>query len=111
MLGPRNLWYVLPFVLGFNGDGFIDCLKQLLRIDKSWIPEKEGYSMYIRPTAIATTPFLGVHASEAVSTFEEDMSFEIDVTIEWRNKMVVRRVLLYSEGKRVRRIEKFSDKK
>ena len=26
----------------FNGDGFIDCLKQLLRIDESWIPEEEG---------------------------------------------------------------------
>ena len=34
--------------------------------------------MYIRPTAIATTPFLGVHASEAVSTLEENKTLEIE---------------------------------
>ena len=53
----------------FNGDGFIDCLKQLLRIDESWIPTEEGYSIYIRPTAIGTAPYLGVHASEDVKLF------------------------------------------
>ena len=78
MLLELVIYRFLPFVVGFNGDGFIDCLKQLLRIDKSWIPEKEGYSMYIRPTAIATTPFLGVHASEAVSTLEENKTIEIE---------------------------------
>ncbi len=36
------------------------CLKELVRLDKSWIPNKRGYSLYIRPTIISTTPFLGV---------------------------------------------------
>jgi len=36
------------------------CLKELMRVDKSWIPNKFGYSLYIRPTLISTTPFLGV---------------------------------------------------
>lgn len=54
---------------GFNSDGYIECLKQLLRIDESWIPSEEGYSMYIRPTAIGTAPYLGVHASEEVKLF------------------------------------------
>ena len=51
-------------ILGFNGEGFIECLKQLLRIDGSWIPQQEGYAMYIRPAAIGMAPVLGVHASE-----------------------------------------------
>ena len=28
--------------------------------DKDWIPSGEGYSLYIRPTVIATHPFLGL---------------------------------------------------
>jgi len=36
------------------------CLKELLRVDKDWIPNKRGYSLYLRPTIISTTPFLGV---------------------------------------------------
>lgn len=33
-----------------DGDKFTECIKQLLREDASWVPEGEGYSMYIRPT-------------------------------------------------------------
>eukprot|EP00897_Mesotaenium_endlicherianum_P005843 jgi/Mesen1/5287/ME000263S04397 len=39
---------------------FLECIKQFLREEESWIPAKEGYSIYLRPTMIATTPFLGV---------------------------------------------------
>eukprot|EP01035_Chromulina_nebulosa_P017741 gene17741-23338_t len=53
----------------FNADGFIDCIKQLLLVDKNWIPDQEGYSIYIRPTAIGTSPYLGVHASETVKLY------------------------------------------
>jgi branched-chain amino acid aminotransferase len=42
-----------------NDDGFLECIKQLLRLDESWIPDEDGYSMYIRPTAIGTSPYLG----------------------------------------------------
>lgn len=47
----------------------LECIKQLLRIDESWIPDQEGYSLYIRPTAIGTSPILGVHASEQVKLY------------------------------------------
>jgi len=50
-------------------DGFLECIKQLVRLDESWVPNQEGYSMYIRPTAIGTSPFLGVHASESLKLF------------------------------------------
>lgn len=52
-----------------DNDGFLNCLKTLVKLDESWIPEKEGYSLYIRPTAIGTSPFLGVHASEQVKLY------------------------------------------
>ena len=41
----------------------MDALKQLIRLEEKWIPESLGTSLYIRPTIIATDPFLGVRAS------------------------------------------------
>ena len=41
----------------------LEALKQLLTVDKDWIPSAPGTSLYIRPTIIATDPFLGVRAS------------------------------------------------
>ncbi|MEC1180397.1 branched-chain amino acid aminotransferase [Metasolibacillus meyeri] len=38
----------------------LDALKQLLSIDKDWIPSEPGTSLYIRPYTFATEPFLGV---------------------------------------------------
>lgn len=38
----------------FNSDEYLECLKELLKLDKDWIPRREGYSLYIRPTAIST---------------------------------------------------------
>lgn len=57
----------MPTIAG--SDGFLECLKELLRVDESWIPDKEGYSIYLRPTAIGTSPFLGVQASDQVKLF------------------------------------------
>jgi branched-chain amino acid aminotransferase len=41
----------------------LKALKDLLGIEKDWVPSAEGTSLYIRPTMIATDPFLGVRAS------------------------------------------------
>lgn len=46
----------------FDRNELIECIKQLVRLDEKWIPSGEGYSLYIRPTAIATHPFLGLSA-------------------------------------------------
>lgn len=40
-------------------------LKELLIIDKKWIPEKEGTSLYIRPFIISTEPNLSVAPSHS----------------------------------------------
>jgi len=41
----------------------LEALKQLLTLEKDWVPRAKGTSLYIRPTVIATDPFLGVRAS------------------------------------------------
>ena len=38
----------------------LDALYELVRIEQDWIPKAEGTSLYIRPTYIATDPFVGV---------------------------------------------------
>lgn len=44
-------------------DFVMDAMKQLIRLEEKWIPETPGTSLYIRPTIIATDPFIGVRAS------------------------------------------------
>lgn len=41
----------------------LKALKKLISIDKDWIPNKEGTSLYIRPFIFATEPYLGVAPS------------------------------------------------
>lgn len=43
-----------------NEKEMLKCIEELLRVDKSWIPKGFGYSLYLRPTLIATWPYLGV---------------------------------------------------
>ena len=40
-----------------------EALKKLLEIEKDWVPDEEGTSLYIRPFIIATDPCLGVRPS------------------------------------------------
>jgi len=40
-----------------------EAMKQLIRVDKHWVPSTPGTSLYIRPTIIATDPFLGLRSS------------------------------------------------
>ena len=45
-------------------DFFVDALKSLLEIDRKWVPNMDGYSLYIRPFLIATDPYVGIRPSE-----------------------------------------------
>src|ERR1700719_1136716 len=38
----------------------LEALKQLITVDRDWIPSAEGTSLYIRPFIISTEPHLGV---------------------------------------------------
>ncbi|MDK2811087.1 MAG: branched-chain amino acid aminotransferase [Petroclostridium sp.] len=42
----------------------VEAVKTIVEVDKDWIPEAEGTSLYIRPFIIATDPFLGVRPSQ-----------------------------------------------
>ncbi len=44
-------------------------LKELLKVEKDWVPSAPGTSLYIRPTIIAMDPFLGVRASHTYRFF------------------------------------------
>ena len=41
----------------------VEAVKTLVNLEKDWIPEAEGTSLYIRPFIISTDPFLGVRSS------------------------------------------------
>ena len=41
----------------------LQAISELIRVDSGWVPKTEGTALYVRPTVIATEPFLGVHVS------------------------------------------------
>lgn len=48
----------------FDNDAFLECIKDLVRIDREWVPapsdDIKHPSLYVRPAFIGTEPFLGV---------------------------------------------------
>jgi len=42
---------------------FLQAVKELVLLDRAWIPTSDGTALYIRPTMIATEPSLGVKPS------------------------------------------------
>lgn len=45
-------------------DVFLNSLTELLKLDKAWIPQQQGCSLYIRPFIFATDNYIGVRVSE-----------------------------------------------
>ncbi|MFH1102493.1 MAG: branched-chain amino acid aminotransferase [Pseudomonadota bacterium] len=50
-------------------DFCLKALKDLLILEKEWVPKKPETSLYIRPTIYASDPFLGVRASHTYRFF------------------------------------------
>jgi branched-chain amino acid aminotransferase len=44
-------------------EDYLYYLDELLKLEKRWVPGQKGASLYIRPTAVATEPALGVKSS------------------------------------------------
>ena len=44
---------------------FVQGIAQLVAADADWVPSAPGTALYVRPTIIATEPFLGVRASKS----------------------------------------------
>ncbi len=47
-----------------NEEEVLEYLKQLISVEKDWVPASSGTSLYIRPFIIATEPFLGIAPSK-----------------------------------------------
>ncbi len=43
---------------------FVECVRKLSEIERDWIPNRPGYSLYIRPFMFATDGFVGIRPSE-----------------------------------------------
>lgn len=50
----------------FDAEELTKCIAELVRTDEKWIPEGEGYSLYLRPTVIATHRYLGLAAPDSL---------------------------------------------
>jgi len=50
-------------------DFAIEALKELVKLDQNWIPERAGYSLYIRPVMFSTDPVLGVRPSNTYKLY------------------------------------------
>ncbi|MEP5766360.1 MAG: branched-chain amino acid aminotransferase [Halieaceae bacterium] len=57
---------VMPRV---DAEFHVEAMKQLVRLDGSWVPSDEGSSLYIRPAMIATSAKLGLGAAAAYLHF------------------------------------------
>ncbi|KAA1468616.1 branched-chain amino acid aminotransferase II [Dentipellis sp. KUC8613] len=44
----------------FDGEALLHCIKQLILVDKHWIPQEPGHSLYIRPVLIGTQESVGI---------------------------------------------------
>ena len=53
----------------FDADAFIKLIKRLVMVEKRWIPQIPGYSLYIRPALIGTRPAIGVVVSDHATLF------------------------------------------
>jgi len=53
----------------FGEAQLLECIKELVRVDESWIPVTDGHSLYVRPTFIGTTDWLGVGPTTSALLF------------------------------------------
>jgi branched-chain amino acid aminotransferase len=53
----------------FDGAALLDLIKQLIRLDRHWVPQEKGYSLYIRPVMIGTQNTIGLTPPESALIF------------------------------------------
>jgi branched-chain amino acid aminotransferase len=50
----------------FDHKELTKCISELVKLDSKWIPSGEGYSLYLRPTVIATQRVLGLAPPDSI---------------------------------------------
>ncbi|KAH7906283.1 branched-chain amino acid aminotransferase II, partial [Hygrophoropsis aurantiaca] len=58
--------FVLP---PFDGDELLKMIKRFVQIDSRWIPNREGHSLYLRPTIVGTRTALSYMTSESAMLY------------------------------------------
>jgi branched-chain amino acid aminotransferase len=53
----------------FNGAAFLDLIKELVRLERHWIPQENGHSLYIRPVMIGTQNTIGISPPDSALLF------------------------------------------
>lgn len=43
---------------------FVDLIRKTVDVDRSWVPSRDGFALYIRPYMFATDDFIGIRPSE-----------------------------------------------
>jgi len=79
----------------FPEDLFVEALKQLVALERNWVPTQEGSSLYLRPFMYADEPFIGMRAAT---------SFKFIIMASPAGPFFNRRIKLYAETKYVRAV-------
>jgi branched-chain amino acid aminotransferase len=77
----------------FSEDLFVEGLKQLVSLEKSWIPTQDGSALYLRPFMYADEPFIGMRAAT---------SFKFIIIASPSGPFFRKRIKLYAETKYIR---------
>jgi branched-chain amino acid aminotransferase len=49
----------------YNENDFVNAIREVVKLDREWIPKKRGESLYIRPFVFGSGNFLGVSSSKS----------------------------------------------
>ena len=53
----------------FDGHELLKCLKQLIEIEREWVPYSQASTLYVRPSMIGTEPTIGINPSKMARLF------------------------------------------
>ncbi|KAJ3448727.1 subgroup iiii aminotransferase [Anaeramoeba flamelloides] len=54
---------------GFNKEALLEAMMRYVDVERSWVPNKRGYSLYLRPTVFGTEATLGVKEPSSMKIF------------------------------------------
>ncbi|MBL4663274.1 MAG: branched-chain amino acid aminotransferase, partial [Flavobacteriaceae bacterium] len=80
----------------FPEDLFVAGLKELVKVERNWIPPQEGSALYLRPFMYADEPFIGMRAAT---------SFKFIIIASPAGPFFSKRIKLYAEKKYIRAVE------
>lgn len=80
----------------FPEDLFVEGLKQLVELEKNWIPPVEGSALYLRPFMYADEPFIGMRAAT---------SYKFIIMASPSGPFFTKRIKLYAETQYIRAAE------